>query len=114
MTLLQPDLIQRWAQRGQSADGSETYMVLRNHTFSSVYCHHDQKTEILHTVFIALQHNVFLPGNDRKSDAPDAIAFLKAARNGNLDDIEAVLNNQEFELDTISTDGVSLYIFLLT
>lgn len=49
-------------------------------------------------------------GNDRKSDAPGAIAFLKAARNGNLDDIEAVLDNQEFELETISTDGVSFYI----
>jgi hypothetical protein len=54
-----------------------------------------------------------MPGNDRKSDAPDAIAFLKAARNGNLDDIEAVLDNQEFDLETISTDGVSFCIFSL-
>jgi hypothetical protein len=54
-----------------------------------------------------------MPGNDRKSDAPDAIAFLKAARNGNLDDIEAVLDNQEFDLETISTDGVSFCTFPL-
>lgn len=85
-------------------------MVLQSIIFSMAYvcCHQDGKTAVLHTVSNTLQHNVMLPGNDRKSDAPDAIAFLKAARNGNLDDIEAVLDNQEFELETISTDGVSL------
>jgi hypothetical protein len=80
---------------------------------SFVYYRHDGKTAVLRTVFNTLQYNVMLPGNDRKSDAPDAIAFLKAARNGILDDIEAVLDNQEFDLETISTDGVSFCIFPL-
>ena len=48
-----------------------------------------------------------MTGNDRKSESPDAIAFLKAARNGHLDDLESILDQRDVGLETISNDGVS-------
>ena len=52
-------------------------------------------------------------GNDRKSESLDAIALLKAARNGNTDEIEAVLDRGDVGLETISTDGVSDILYYL-
>lgn len=53
-------------------------------------------------------HNLMrYAGNDRKSESLDAVALLKAARNGNTDEIEAVLDRGDVGLETISTDGVS-------
>lgn len=57
-------------------------------------------------------HNI--AGNERKSESSDAVAFLKAARNGNIEEIEAILDHRDVGIETISTDGVRLINFTIS